>query len=385
VKTRSQRGAALRRGVRAAGLTLLAAAGAATFALLRSTGWLAAVGSRPRGERLDRIRRSPHWADGRFHNMIPTEMLKGSDVPETLWLQLGASAARYPRRPIPVVARAAADYAAPPASGLRVTWIGHATALVEIDGHRFLTDPMWSERSSPSSLLGPRRFFEPPIALLDLPPLDAVLISHDHYDHLDMETVRTLGRKGTRFLVPLGVGAHLETWGVAPAQIRELDWEESVAFGDIMVAATPARHFSGRGITGRDTTLWCSWVVAGPRHRVFYSGDSGYFDGYRAIGAAHGPFDAALMSLGSYGPTWPNVHMDPEELVRAHAELGGGLLVPVHWATFNLAFHAWNEPAARAEAAAAKEGVRIAFPRPGEMLEPSAPPAPSSGDWWREP
>jgi L-ascorbate metabolism protein UlaG (beta-lactamase superfamily) len=374
-----------RQAVRAAGLTLLAAAGAAALALARSTSWLAAFGARPEGERLDRLRRSPRWVDGRFRNSVPTDTVKPGDLPATLRLQLFGSESRYPRRPIPVVALSAPDFATAPASGLRVTWMGHASALVEIDGRRFLTDPVWGERASPSGLVGPRRFFEPPIALADLPPLDAVLISHDHYDHLDMETVQALGRRGTRFLVPLGVGAHLEKWGIAPAQIQELDWEESADFGDLAVVATPARHFSGRRISGRDVSLWCSWVIAGLRHRIFYSGDSGYFDGFRAIGAAHGPFDAALMSLGSYGPTWPQVHMDPEELVRAHAELGGGLLVPVHWATFNLAFHPWNEPAERAAAAAARQGVRIAFPRPGERLEPSAPPDPSAGDWWREP
>jgi L-ascorbate metabolism protein UlaG (beta-lactamase superfamily) len=370
---------------RAAGLTALAAAGAAMIGLARSTDWLAAFGARPEGERLDRLRRSPLWADGRFRNRIETAVLQPHDFLETLRFQLSASPSRYPSRPIPVEARAAADFAAPPASGLRLTWLGHATALVEIDGRRFLTDPVWGERVSPSTALGPRRFFAPPATLEALPALDAVLVSHDHYDHLDMATARTLFRRGTLFLVPLGVGAHLARWGIPAAQVRELDWGESLSVGGVTVSAAPARHFSGRGLLDRDRTLWCSWVLAGPRHRVFYSGDSGYFDGYRDIGRTQGPFDATLMSLGAYGPTWPDIHMDPEELVRAQTELGGRLLVPVHWATFNLAFHPWNEPAERAAAAAARQGVRIAFPRPGQMLEPSAPPGPVFGDWWREP
>jgi len=209
------------------------------------------------------------------------------------------------------------------------------------------------------------------------------VISHDHYDHLDMETVKALARRGTLFLVPLGVGAHLAKWGVPASQFRELNWGEETSVGELTITATPARHFSGRGFADRDATLWCSWLIAGPRHRVFYSGDSGYFDGFRQIGAAHGPFDVTLMSLGSYGPTWPEIHMDPEEVVRAHAELGGGLLLPVHWGTFNLAFHDWNEPAARAAAEAGRLGVRIALPRPGELVEPSAPPP--AQDWWRRP
>ena len=172
-----------------------------------------------------------------------------------------------------------------------------------------------------------------------------MLISHDHYDHLDMETVKALGRRGSRFLAPLGVGAHLEKWGIAPARISELDWGERQSH-----RRPYARRDARRGISrvaasaARDATLWCSWVIAGPAHRVFYSGDSGYFEGFREIGAEYGPFDATLMSAGAYGPTWPDIHMNPEELVRAHVDLGGGLLVPIHWATFNLAFHAWNEP-----------------------------------------
>jgi len=374
-----------RRVGRVAGLTLLAAAGAATIAVARSTDWLASLGGRLSGERLDRARRSDHWAGGRFRNSVPTETVRPRDVPATLRMHFAGGPERYPRRPISVVSRARADYAAPPASGLRVTWMGHAGALIEIDGHRVLTDPIWSERVSPSSLFGPSRFFAPPIALAGLPPLDAVLISHDHYDHLDMGTIRALGERGALFVVPLGVGAHLEKWGVRAERIRELDWEERVSLGDLTVVSTPARHFSGRGVTDRDATLWCSFVVAGPRHRVFYSGDSGYFDGFRRIGDAHGPFDATLMSLASYGPTWPQIHMNPEELVQAHAELRGGLLLPVHWATFNLAFHPWNEPAMRATRAARERGVRIALPRPGELVEPSAPPPSAFEEWWREP
>ncbi len=302
-----------RRKLRAAGFALLAAAGAAAAAFARSTEWLASFGGRVAGDRLDRARRSGHWADGRFVNTLPTSTIRSHDIPATLRLQFTGDAVRYPQRPIPVAPRARADYDTPPVSGLRVTWMGHAGALIEIDGVRVLTDPVWSDRVSPSSIVGPKRFFAPPIALADLPPLDAVAISHDHYDHLDMATVVALARRGTLFLVPLGVGAHFEEWGVPAAQVRELDWDEAAAVGGATLTATPARHFSGRGVTDRDATLWCSWVIAGPRHRVFYSGDSGYFGGFRDIGAAHGPFDATLMSLGSYGPTWPEVHMDPEE------------------------------------------------------------------------
>jgi L-ascorbate metabolism protein UlaG (beta-lactamase superfamily) len=334
------------------------------------------------------MRRSPQWSAGaqRFVNAMPTHTMLPRDAARSLRLQVAGGETRYPVRPIPVEARRRSDFERPPASGLRATWLGHATALVEVDGARILTDPVWSERVSPSTLVGPRRFFEPPIALADLPRVDAVVISHDHYDHLDMETVKTLARTGARFCVPLGVGAHLERWGMPASQIDERDWGETREIAGVTITATPARHFSGRRLSDRDATLWCSWVIAGLRHRVFYSGDSGYFDGYRDIGRDHGPFDLTLMSLGAYGPTWPLIHMTPEEIVQAQRDLRGELLLPIHWATFNLAFHAWNEPALRMAADARAKGVRFTIPRPGEMTEPARLLEAGSepAEWWKE-
>ena len=342
------------------------------------------MGRRARGRRLERVHASPQWRDGRFRNRQPTVTVPASRILETLRLQAAAGPGRYPSRPVPFDRPLRRELETPPASGLRVTWIGHATALVDIDGARVLTDPVWSERVSPLARIGPRRFFPPPVALDDLPPLDAIVVSHDHYDHLDMAAVVALARRGTPFYVPLGVGAHLEHWGVAAGQIVELDWDESRAAAGLTLTLTPARHFSGRSLTDRDATLWGSWVIAGPSHRVYYSGDTGDFDGFRDLGAEYGPFDVTLMSLASYGPTWPDVHMTPEELVRAHVALRGDALVPVHWATFNLAFHDWNEPAYRAAAAARELGVRLLLPRPGEMLEPAATDAARAIDWWKE-
>jgi L-ascorbate metabolism protein UlaG (beta-lactamase superfamily) len=372
----------MNRVARAAGVTALAALGAAAAALARSTDWLGSFGGRASGRRLERMRRSRQWGNGRFQNPVPTRTLSAEGFAQTVHLQVTAGASRYPRRGIPVETRLRADFETAPASGLRVTWMGHATVLVEIDGLRVLTDPVWSERVSPSTLVGPRRFFAPPIPLPDLPPIDAVVISHDHYDHLDMETVRSLAKSTAVFLVPLGVGAHLERWGIPGAQIRELDWGEKTVVGGVSLSPAPARHFSGRRVGARDATLWCSWVIASDRHRVFYSGDSGYFDGFREIGSEHGPFDLTLVSVGAYSPTWPAIHMTPEEVVQAHLDLRGDLLLPVHWATFNLAFHGWNEPAARAVVAAKRLGARLIVPRPGQMVEPSKPPA--EEEWWRE-
>ncbi|HYN97767.1 MAG TPA: MBL fold metallo-hydrolase, partial [Pilimelia sp.] len=285
---------------------------------------------------------------------------------------------RRPSGPVPVVTRAAAEA---PAEGVHVVWYGHSSALVEIEGHRILFDPVWSERCSPSGVVGPRRLHPPPMPVDELPRLDAVVISHDHYDHLDMATVRALLQTQTaRFVVPLGVGAHLDRWGVPPERTVELDWDEQLTVGGVRLTATAARHFSGRSLT-RDNTLWASWALAGQSRRVFYTGDSGYFDGYAAIGAAHGPFDVTLMQIGAYGEGWPDIHMTPEEGVEAHVNLGGRLLVPLHWATFNLAFHAWSEPADRVWREAKARGVALAVPRPGERVDVDDPP-PVDG-WWQ--
>lgn len=346
-----------------------------------STRWFATFGGKVEGARLERARRSPHFDGTRFVNSVPTHVL----VPGTLWEmirhQLLGGEERVPRRPPPVVARTAADYDLPPPSGLRATWIGHASTLVEVDGHRLLTDPVWSERASPSTLVGPMRFHPPPLPIEALPPIDVVIISHDHFDHLDMSTVQALAARGSRFAVPLGVGAHLEAWSIPGSQITELDWGESVRMGGLELVATPARHYSGRNPLRRDGTLWSSWVVKGPSHRIFFSGDSGYFDGFKAIGAAHGPFDLTLIKIGACDRTWQQIHMSPEEAVQVHVDLGGRLLLPVHWGTFNLAFHAWNAPAEEAVAAAAARNVAIAVPRPGQWMEPTAPPP--LDPWWR--
>jgi L-ascorbate metabolism protein UlaG (beta-lactamase superfamily) len=348
--------------------------------LIRSTGWLFTLGGKLDGARLDRARRSPQFHDGKFGNTPPAKMIEGSTV-QMLRRQFFGDEQRSPAKPVPVDRRTAADYATPPASGLRATWIGWATVLIEIDGQRVLTDPIWSERCSPTPLLGPKRFHQPPIALADLPPIDAVVISHDHYDHLDTPTVVELARRGTQFLVPLGVGAHLERWGVPPSQIADLDWNESRQVGALTITATPARHYSGRNPLRNNGTLWASWAVKGPRHRVWFSGDTGTTEAFKTIGAQHGPFDLTIIKIGAYDHSWRDIHFEPEAAVEANRDLGGGLLFPVHWGTFNLAIHEWSEPPERALKAAQGSGVSIVIPRPGEMIEPSAPPPVEP--WWR--
>jgi L-ascorbate metabolism protein UlaG (beta-lactamase superfamily) len=361
-------------------LVLLALFALALVVALDSTEWLRSLGGRVTGARLARARHSAQFAEGRFRNTEPAGTAKTSNR-EMLRRQFFGEEQRHPAKPVPVQHRTTRDYATPPASGLRATWIGWSSVLLEIDGHTVLTDPIWSERCSPSTLIGPKRLHAPPIALAALPKVDAVVISHDHYDHLDMETIRTLAAKGTHFAVPLGIGAHLERWNVPAPQIHELDWRQSARIGALTLTSTPARHYSGRA-THPNETLWSSWAIVGPRHRVFFSGDTGYSTHFAAIGAAYGPFDLTLIKIGASDPTWKEIHMTPEEAVRTHQDVRGRVMLPVHWATFNLAFHAWSEPPDRALAAAAKANVAIVIPRPGELIEPaSSRPAPQT--WWR--
>lgn len=341
----------------------------------------AQLGGRLTGARAERAARSPRFRDGTFHNPAGATATMVADPGRNLVRELiFGKQKRRPGSPVPLLRPAPAP-AGDPARELNVVWYGHASTLVEIEGRRVLLDPVWSDRCSPSGLVGPRRIHEPPVRLTELPPLDAVLISHDHYDHLDMETVRRLADlQSAPFVVPLGVGAHLARWGVPEHRIVELDWSENHRIGALTLTATAAQHFSGRGLR-RDGTLWSSWTITGAHRKVFYTGDSGYFDGYAAIGAEHGQFDVTLMQIGAYDRAWPHIHMFPEEAVAAHLDVGGGLLVPVHWGTFNLALHDWSEPVDRLWAEAKARDVRLAVPRPGERVVVDEPPAVDG--WWQ--
>ncbi len=320
---------------------------------------------------------SPQFADGKFHNRIETPALPPASARKGLLRQMHEERhVGLPGGPIPV------EHPDLPgdAAELAVTWFGHASALLEVDGHRLLADPVWSHRVSPSPVFGPTRLHEVPAPLDELPPVDAVLISHDHYDHLDLPTVRALlATQSAPFVVPLGIGVHLRRWGVPEDRVVELDWDASTTVGDLTLTCTEARHFSGRFFT-RDTTLWASWAVAGPRHRVFFGGDTGYTPAFAELGARLGPFDLTLLPIGAYNDAWHAIHMDPEEAVRAHGDLGGRVLLPIHWATFNLAFHRWAEPVQRVLTAAARSRAEVVVPLPGERVDVLDPPP--LRDWW---
>ncbi|MEO6881208.1 MAG: MBL fold metallo-hydrolase [Mycobacteriaceae bacterium] len=316
-----------------------------------------------------------------FRNTLPASKLPAGEGKRLLQAMLSGRGHRRPTTAVPLVS------VAPPsvAGDLAVTWFGHASALLEVDGQRVLLDPVWGHRISPSRHVGPTRLHPAPVSLEQLPQLDAVLISHDHYDHLDLPTVRALLRtQSAPFVVPLGVGAHLRGWGVPDERVVELDWTGSRTVGGLTLTCTEARHFSGRGLRNNDT-LWSSWVVTGPRHRVFFGGDSGYGPSFARIGAEHGPFDLTLLPVGAYAPQWPDVHLNPEEAVAAHLDLTGGdprraLLLPIHWATFVLAPHPWAEPVQRLLVAADASGVPVAVPLPGQRIDVTD--VGELVDWW---
>lgn len=358
---------------------------AALVAVLVAAGWAVLsqrqFGAPMTGARLARAQANPQYHDGRFVNLEPEAASTTSLIDYTL-RQMTGDEVRVPPKPIPVLpVDTTALAATPPASGLRAFWIGHASTYVEIDGLRILMDPVFAQRVSPLPV-GPARFHPPPIALADLPRIDAVLISHDHYDHLDMDTVRHLAQRGSRFFVPLGIGAHLERWGVPPAQIEEMEWWQERSVGSLRIVCTPTRHYSGRGLDNRSTTLWSSWSVIGPRHRFFYSGDTGYAKLFQDIGTRLGPFDMAFVKIGAYGPgqAWTDIHMTPEQAVQVHRDVRAKRMFPVHWSTFNLAYHDWDEPIRRATAEAKRVGVELVTPRVGEVVDADRPFA--STPWW---
>jgi L-ascorbate metabolism protein UlaG (beta-lactamase superfamily) len=275
-------------------------------------------------------------------------------------------------------------YRTSPASGLRITWFGHASSLVEIDGVNVLIDPVWDERAAPTQWAGPKRFFPPTLSLEDLPHIDVVLISHDHYDHLGEGTVQRLARmeslRQARWVTPLGVSSILSSLGARSIHCTELDWTQQVEVGSLTITALPARHFSGRSLFNRFETLWASFTLIGPAHRVFYGADSGEWYGFRDIGETFGPFDLTMLEIGASDPLWADIHMGPEGAVRSFRALGGhGLLMPIHWGLFDLALHEWRQPI---EHVVAVEDLKLWSPTPGIPTEVVQDQEIRS-NWWR--
>jgi len=340
-------------------------------------------GGKISGERLTRVQANPQYQEGGFVNVEPQAPFNFSEAGSFLTESFFYDEIRIPPSSLPVLTVTASSLKTSPTPILKAFWIGHAGVYVEIDGIRLLIDPVFSDYASPFDI-GPERFHPPPIVLQDLPKIDMVLISHDHYDHLDMKTIMHLAKQGTHFFVPLGIGAHLERWEVPENQIRELAWWEDQMLGSVKIVCTPTRHYSGRGLTDYKKTLWSSWSVIGPQHRFYYSGDTGYSKHFKEIGERFGPFDMSFIKVGAYGPgeSWLDVHMDPEHAVQAHTDVSAKRMFPVHWGTFNLAYHDWDEPIKRTLQAARIAKIDLVTPRIGEFVY--ADRVFHSENWWEQ-
>jgi L-ascorbate metabolism protein UlaG (beta-lactamase superfamily) len=338
-------------------------------------------GKQASGRRLERIKASPRWDGEGFKNLRPAlPDLRSGSLPRIGEFLCGPR--RVPKTPLPSVDPRPA-WARPPETGFRATWLGHSTVLLEIDGVRILTDPVWGERASPLGFAGPKRFQPIPVPVATLADVDLVIISHDHYDHLDYPTILELARTPVPFVTSLGVGAHLEAWGVPAARITELDWWDSVRVpgSEVTVTATPSQHFSGRGPGMRNATLWSGFAVRSARHSVFFSGDTGLTSEYADIRDRLGPFDLVMLEVGAFHPSWGDIHLGPERALAALDLIGGGTLLPVHWGTFSLAVHAWDDPVEQLVALAPRHGARLVIPRLGEAVEPAR--AGRVDPWWR--
>jgi L-ascorbate metabolism protein UlaG (beta-lactamase superfamily) len=339
------------------------------------------LGGKKSKETRRRINESNNFANGRFVNQIPTHLdMSAKESIKTVRQLIKRNPLSKPKGGITAVSM---DPKFVRENRMdHIIWFGHSALLLKVNELTLLLDPMFGRSPSPFPIIGPKRYSTKlPIEIEELPTIDAVILSHDHYDHLDYDSILKLKAKVKQFIVPLGVAGHLIRWGVDPEIIQEHDWWDEFTFRGLTLASTPARHFSGRGLGGRDTSLWCSWVILSEHSRIFFSGDSGYGPHFKEIGSKYGPFDLTLMECGQYNERWADIHMMPEETVKAHLDVQGKLMIPIHWGAFTLALHSWTDPIERAVKAAKQLGSAIATPRIGETVTIGAEAYPNS-TWW---
>jgi len=324
-------------------------------------------GQKASNEQKEAYLNSGHYKNGKFVNRKLTVM----DINYWRLIKIMAKKApnRRPQKDIAVDKIDSTEIVNHQADITQLTWFGHSAFLLEMDGKKILIDPMFGESPSPHPLVGGKRYSEElPIEIEKLPFIDAIILSHDHYDHLDYGSIQKLKSKVGEFYTPLGVGNHLRAWGIDENKIHELNWWDSIMFENIELVCTPARHFSGRGILDRSSTLWASWVIKGSSKKIFFSGDSGYDDHFKEIGKKFGPFDISLMECGQYNEDWRAIHMMPEETVQAAIDLKSKLMMPIQWGAFTLAFHDWTDPAERVTKAATELNMPISTPKIGEVV-----------------
>ena len=329
---------------------------------------------------------SPQYTEGKFRNAAPRQAPGFGKTMAIMWRFMTEKPAdAVPAQPPQVLPLTQADLLKAP--DLSLWRLGHSTMLLKLQGQFWLTDPVFSERASPFTFMGPKRFHAPPLSIDELPPITGVVLSHDHYDHLDYDAIQKLAPKVAHFVTPLGVGDRLMGWGVPAAKVQQFDWWQGTTIAGVKLVATPAQHFSGRSLSDGNRTLWASWVIEAGQGadatRIFFSGDTGYFDGFKAIGERFGPFDLTLIETGAYDAQWPDVHMQPEESLQAHLDVKGRHMMPIHNGTFDLALHAWTDPFDRITALAEKAHVPLVAPVMGERLDIRQPAL--SKQWWKGP
>ena len=318
-------------------------------------------GQKPAGADLERVQQSKHYGEGGFVNLIETNMdIKLSKMPGMMLAFLSSPKGKNPNKPLPT------DWDEGNESRIDslsyITWFGHSAVMLEIDGKTILIDPMLGAASAPVSFMTQRFVYEEPINFEELAHIDAIIISHDHYDHLDYESILKLKDKTDHFFTALGVGSHLKSWGVSEENITELDWWQNADFKGLTFTATPSRHFSGRAINDRNKTQWASWVIKGSRDKIYFSGDGGYGPHFKEIGEQLGPFDFAMIECGQYNEQWAAIHMMPEESVQAGMDVKGEILMPIHWGAFDLAPHVWQDPILRFTKKAIEVNVNYVTP-----------------------
>ncbi|REK74771.1 MBL fold metallo-hydrolase [Paenibacillus paeoniae] len=339
------------------------------------------LGGKSSAESQKRIQASPQFNNGKFQNQIPTPMdYSLKDTTDALIKTIKGTPNSRPKGSMPVEPFDSKAFTENEED--QVIWFGHSTLLLKVGGVKLLIDPVFSPYASPVRFFGPKRYSDNlPAEIEDLPELDAVIISHDHYDHLDYASIRKLKGKVKHFVVPLGVAGHLTKWGIDSDRITELDWWDEHPIHGVTLTSTPARHFSGRGGSAAGATLWSSWVIDSGQTRIYYSGDSGYGPHFKEIGDKFGPFDLTLIETGQYDEKWANIHMTPEESLQANLDVQGKAMIPIHWGAFTLALHSWTDPIERATRAAELQNVVLATPKIGEIVTTGASEY-SSVNWW---
>ncbi len=326
---------------------------------------------------------SPNYVNGGFRNPVPTYLSSRKEMLGAFRRGMGRKAAeKIPAIPVPVQQIPASLWSAPASQSWKVYWLGHSSLLLEMGGVRYLIDPVLSNRASLAQWVGPKRLHETPVNVADIPYVDAIVLTHDHYDHMDYLTLLALKDKAETFIVPLGVGSILQKWGFAKDKIIEADWWQEVQHKGNTLVPLPARHYSGRypsaRFSGKFPTLWCGWAFLHGSEQIFYSGDTGPMP-YTEVTSRFNGFDLSIIPIGAYDVAWPQIHTTPEQAIAIHKEVNARLMLPVHWATFDLAMHSWSEPIERFIAEANQQHVLYLTPEPGAAMDKLQHTQP----WWK--